>query len=263
MFCAAQQLSRRLDRFGRRCAFDRRHETLGVDRGDRLGQFGFLHLGVEIDVSRPARRGIGDPAGAQDRFARGDGRGRLVVPFGIAAHQRALVARGVDPVDPGPALGRVDRAGGAEHDHRHAVAPGVEDRHGGVHQPDIGMHRRRHRLAGDLGIAVRDGDRGFLVQAEQHLRPLIAEIVDQTVVQAAIAGARIERDIGNVERAQRVGHHVAAEAGGVDAGRDRAVDRRLGDVGGWCVLALSRLEFGTFGPRHPLDHGGIQPDHGP
>ena len=92
------------------------------------------------------------------------------------------------------------------------------------------MHRRRHRLAGDLGIAVRDGDRAFLVQAEQHLRPLVAEIIHQAVVQAAIAGARIERDIGDVERAQRVGHHVAAEAGGVDAGRHGAVEG--GDIGG-------------------------------
>ena len=224
---------------------DRRHVAFGVDRRHRLRQFGFLHLGVEIDVSRPARRGVGDPAGAQHRFARGDRRGRLVVPFGVAAHQRALVARGVDPVDPRPPLGGVDRSGGAEHDHRHAVAPGVEERHGGVHQADIGMHRRRHRLAGDLGVAVRDGDRAFLVQAEQHLRPLIAEIIDQTVVQTAIAGARIERDIGDVERAQRVGHHVAAEAGGIDAGRDRAIDGRQRGV-------ADRLRFGAIalGFRH-------------
>ncbi len=53
-----------------------------------------------------------------------------------------------------------------------------------------------HGLAGDLGVAMRDSPRGFLVQAQQHLRPLIAEIVDQTVVQAAIARTGIERDIG-------------------------------------------------------------------
>ena len=33
--------------------------------GDRLGELLLLHAGVEIDVSRPARRGVGDPAGAQ------------------------------------------------------------------------------------------------------------------------------------------------------------------------------------------------------
>ena len=101
-----------------------------------------------------------------------------------------------------------------------------------VHQADIGVHDRRHRLAGDLGIAVRDRDRGFLVQAEQHLRLLVAEIVDDAVVQAAIAGAGIERDIGNVERAQHVGDDVAAEARDVDAGGDGAVDG--GGVGGGC-----------------------------
>ena len=47
-----------------------------------------------------------------------------------------------------------------------------------MHQADVGVHRRGHRLAGDLGIAVRDGDGGFLVQAQQHLRLRIAEIVD-------------------------------------------------------------------------------------
>ena len=108
------------------------------------------------------------------------------------------------------------------------------------------MHRRGHRLAGDLGIAVRDGDRAFLVQAEQHLRPLIAEIVHQAVVQAAIAGAGIERDIGDVERAQRVGDDVAAEAGGVDAGRHRAGRRdAMAASRAGCFLALSRLEFDT------------------
>ena len=218
--------------------------TGGMKRAASIGgsgsaSFASCMLGVEIDVSRPARRGVGDPGGAQDRFARGGGRGRLVVPFGVAAHQRALVARGVDPVDPRPALDGIDRPGGAEHDHRHAVAPGVEDRHGGVHQADIGMHRRRHRLAGDLGVAVRDRDRAFLVQAEQHLRLLVAEIIDDAVVQAAIAGAGIERDIGNVERAQRVGDDVAAECRRVDAGGLRTVD------GGNCSVG-DGLRFGAL-----------------
>ena len=249
MLGVAEQFGRRLDRLRGRRARDRRHVALRVDRRHRLGERLLLQTGIEIDVSRPARRGIGDPAGAQNRFARGGGRGRLVVPFGVAAHQRALVARGVDPVDPGPALGRVHRPGGAEDHHRHAVAPGVEDRHGGVHQPDIGMHGGGHRLAGDFGVAVRDGDRALLVQAEQHLRPRIAEVIDQAVVQAAVAGAGVERDVGNVERAQRLGGDVAAEAGGIDAGRRRAVEagnfgvgcaRRGGAVGiGHCVIPTS------------------------
>ena len=146
------------------------HVARHVKRRQLLGELRLLHLGVEIDVDRALRRGVGDPGGADQRLARGAGRSRLVVPFGVVAHQRALVARGVDPVDPGPAFDRIDRAGGAKDEHRHAVAPGVEHRHGRVLQPDIGMHRRGHRLAVDFGIAVRDGDRRFLVHAKQHLR---------------------------------------------------------------------------------------------
>ena len=86
-------------------------------------------------------------------------------------------------------------------------------------------------LAGHLGIAVGDGDRGFLVQAEQHLRLRIAEIIDDAVVQAAIARARRERDIGNVERAQRVGDDVTAETRRIGAGRRRAFDLGDGGVG--------------------------------
>ena len=71
---------------------------------------------------------------------------------------------------------------------------------------------------------MRDRDRAFLMQAEQHLRPLIAEIIDEAVVQPAIAGAGIERDIGNVGRAQRIRHDVAAEARGVDAGGHRTIE---------------------------------------
>ena len=43
-----------------------------------------------------------------------------------------------------------------------------------------------------------------------HLRLLIAEPVDEAVMQAAIACAGIERDIGNVERAHHVSGNVAA-----------------------------------------------------
>src|SRR5712691_10064301 len=54
-------------------------------RRQRLGQLRFLHLGIEIDVDRAARRGIGDPGGADERFARGGGGGGLVVPLGVVA----------------------------------------------------------------------------------------------------------------------------------------------------------------------------------
>jgi hypothetical protein len=57
-----------------------------------------------------------------------------------------------------------------------------------------------------------DRDRALLVQTEQHLRRLVAEEIHNGVVQPAIARAGIERDVGDFQRAQRVGDHVAAES---------------------------------------------------
>ena len=211
-----------------------RHEARHVDRRKLLGQLGFLQLGVEVDVDRTHRRGIRHPGRANDRLAGRCRRRGLVVPLGVVAHDRALVARGVNPVDPRPALGGVDRPGCAENHDRHAVAPGVEDRHGGVEQADVGVHRRRHRLAGHLGVAVRDRDRALLVQAEQHLRRVVAEIVDDRVMEAAIARAGIERDVGNLQRTQRFGGDVAAPSGRI-VGRqiDRPVELAESTDGPW------------------------------
>ena len=94
------------------------------------------------------------------------------------------------------------------------------------------MRRRRHRAAGHLRVAVRDRDGVLLVEAEQHLRPLVAEVVDEAVVQPAEARARIERDVGDVERAQRLGDRVAAEQRAGRARVGRALDR-----GGACLDA--------------------------
>ena len=117
-----------------------------------------------------------------------------------------------------------------------------------VHQPDIGVHGGDHRLAGDFGIAVGDGDGGFLVQAEQHLRLGIAEIIDDRVMQPAIARARGERDIGNIERAQRLGDDVRAEARRIGAGRRRTFDRGNGGIGigGASGRGLGRRHGGHF-----------------
>ena len=48
-----------------------------------------------------------------------------------------------------------------------------------------------------------------LVQAEQHLRVFVAKIVDDGVVEPAIAGARIQRDVLDPEPAQHLGRDVA------------------------------------------------------
>ena len=115
----------------------------------------------------------------------------------------------MDPVDPRPPLCRIDRSGGAEHENRHAVAPGVEDRHRRMHQSDIAVHDRAHRAAGHLGVAMRHCDGVLLVQTQQHLRVAVAEEVDEAVMQAAIGCAGIERDIGNVKLTQHQRDRIA------------------------------------------------------
>ena len=82
-----------------------------------------------------------------------------------------------------------------------------------------------HRLAGDFCIAMRDGDRAFLVQAQQHLRAFIAQVIHETVVKSAVAGAGVKRDIGDIGRAKRVSDDIAAEAGRIDAGGYGAIER--------------------------------------
>src|SRR5712691_10024025 len=118
---ALEDARRLLDELGRRRGIGRRHEARGVDRRERLRQLRLLHLGVEIDVDRAPGRRVGDPSGADERLARGSGGGGLIVPLGVVAHDRALVARGMNPVDPRPALGGIDRTRCAQHDHRLAV----------------------------------------------------------------------------------------------------------------------------------------------
>ncbi len=83
------------------------------------------------------------------------------------------------------------------------------------------MQDDAHHPARDLGEALRDRNRAFLVQAQQHLRPLVAEDVHEAVVQAAIARPGIERQVRYAERANRQRDRVAAEAdrAGVDADR--------------------------------------------
>jgi hypothetical protein len=57
------------------------------------------------------------------------------------------------------------------------------------------------------------------------LRAFIAQIVHETVVKSAVTGAGVKRDIGDIGRAKRVSDDIAAEAGRVDTGGYRAIER--------------------------------------
>src|SRR5438309_1131784 len=67
----------------------------------------------------------------------------------------------------------------ADHDHGHAVAPAVVDRHRGVLQADGAVAEGHQRLARDLEVAVAHGDGGFLVRAGQEFGLLVAAVVDE------------------------------------------------------------------------------------
>jgi hypothetical protein len=57
----------------------------------------------------------------------------LIIPFYVVSDKRTLILGGVDPINPWAPFMRVYRSSGAEYDHGRAVAPGVENGHGGVH----------------------------------------------------------------------------------------------------------------------------------
>ena len=191
-----------------------------------LGQRGLLERRVETDVHGPARGGPHELARAEERLQRRRDRGRLVVPLGVVADEGALVLGRVDPVDPRPAPRGVHRARRAEDQRRHPVAPQIEDRHRPVHEPDVGVEDHRHRAPGDLRVAVGDGDRRLLVEREQHRGVAVAQVVDQAVVEAAVARPRVEGDPAQVEAAQQRGDGIAAPPHGRGAGPLRAIDGR-------------------------------------
>ena len=168
--------------------------------------------GVVAHVDRAFRLGHHDRVGAREGLRHAFDRGRLIVPFDVVAHGVALHQRGVGPVDVRPPLALVHRAGGADDEDRHAVEIGVVDRHAGVQQADEIVQDHHHRLAGRLGVAVRDLHRDLFVVAQHHRR-LVAAIVHQRIVQAAEARAGIQRDVGEAVALDAVDDDVGLPAG--------------------------------------------------
>jgi hypothetical protein len=99
-----------------------------------------------------------------------------------------------------------------DHEHRHAVTPGVVQRHRSVLQADGAVRHYRHRLAARLGVAVRHAHRRLFVQTGEQLRLGIAAVVDERFVQAAEARARVGGDVFEAERLDDVDHEVRARA---------------------------------------------------
>ena len=73
------------------------------------------------------------------------------------------------------------------------------------------MHDGDHRLAFGAGVAMGDLHGDLFVLAEQHRRIVLA-VVDQRVVQAAIARAGIERDVFEIVAFDHVDDDVGLPA---------------------------------------------------
>src|ERR1051325_11409193 len=112
------------------------------------------------------------------------------------------------PIDPWSAAMRIDRAGRAKDHYRGTMAPGVEDRHARVHEPDIRMKGYGHRLFSNLAITVGDRHGVLFMKTDHHLRIGVAEIIHNAVMTAAIACARDKRDIFQVQPADDFGDHI-------------------------------------------------------
>ena len=196
---------------------------------DRL----FLKVDVGHHQHRLARRRHGDLERAMRRLGEMLQRHRIVVPLHVVAHDERRVLHRMVPLGARPTLGRVEPVAGEHHD-RHAITPGVVDAHRGMLQADGAMHQHAHRLARRLGVAVRHRHRRFLVQAGEELRLLVATVVDQRLVQAAKARARIGRHVVEVERLDDVDHEIGARTLDHDVARQLLlfVGRGLGRLGG-------------------------------
>ncbi len=170
-----------------------------------------LQGGVVAHVDRTLRFGGHDRIGAREAFRHALDRSRLVIPLDVITDRVALDQRRMRPIDVRAALAFVHGTGRADDEDRHAIDIGVVDRHAGVQKPDQVVQDHGHRGAARLGVAVGDLHRDLFVLAQHHGR-LVAAVIDQRIVQAAEACARIERDEGKAVALDQVDNDVGLPA---------------------------------------------------
>jgi hypothetical protein len=195
---------------GSGCVGDGGEANVAASR-HRRGSFeaSLLQRNIECHVHRRARLRGGELVSLENRRYRGVDRSWLIVPFDEGANQCRLVSGRVQPVDPRTPPRSVNRTGRADDEDGNAIAERVEDRHRCMHEPDIAVQSDRHRSAGDLGVRVRNRHRVLLVQAEDDPRVAVSEVIDDAVVQATKARARIEGDVLDVKGPNRARDLVA------------------------------------------------------
>jgi len=136
-------------------------------RISRRQERAFLQVGIDREDHRTHRRGRRDLVAAHAGFGEMLERaGRR--PFDEIAHHGDVVLRGMHPMDGVLAPRRIESVAD-DHEHRHAVAEGVVNRHRRVLQPTV-RGRRRGEACSLSGVAMRDGDRGFLMRRGQEFR---------------------------------------------------------------------------------------------
>ena len=182
-----------------------------------------LQAGIERDGDRSIGRRHRDLVRTHEGLREMLQRDWRVVPLGEISHQRVDVLRGVDGRHPRRPMRGIEIVA-ADHDQGYAIAPGVVDGHRCMLQADRAVTERHQRLAGDLEVAVRHGDRGFLVRAGEKFRHLVAAVVDQRLVDGAEARSRVRRQIFDIEGLDDVDHEVGA--GNAADPRSRQVLRR-------------------------------------
>jgi hypothetical protein len=169
----------------------------------------FLQLGIERQHHRRHRRRHRDLVGAHRRLGEMLQRGRLIVPFDEITDHGARIDRRMHPFSAGAALVGLDDIA-AHDDDGHPVAPGVVHRHRGVLQANHAVANHGHRLALDLGVALRHMDRDFLVRTGQDFRPGVAAVIDDRFMKPAETRGAIHGEIVDVECLEDIDHEIPA-----------------------------------------------------
>ena len=131
-------------------------------------------LARQAQVDRSARRRGGDGERAIDYQLDLVAEHQLVLPLHVLAHQRALIAHLLSPVDgqvTAAAMSRLgERRAARGEEQRHTRARRVHHAHQRVGDADVDVDHHRLRPSGGHPVAVRHADRDHLVRHRDRAR---------------------------------------------------------------------------------------------
>ena len=167
-----------------------------------------LQLDVEAEIDRPLGVSHGDLVGSEEGFGHTQGALGLVVPLHVVPDELRLHLRRVDPVDPGPPVGGVQRPGAAENEHRGIIQPGFVNGLAGMLQADDVVHQGDLRPARGQVIALSHGHGYLFVAAGDHFRSRIAPVGHQRFVQPTRRSPWVQGGIVHPQCMQQVHDQV-------------------------------------------------------